>query len=146
MIIIFYSGGKPLKQITKYLIIYFSLVSIIGQSAISSEGSTNNFVYVDNDNINGPWDGTQEHPYQHIQDAIDNSLENCKIFVYEGTYYENVIVNKTIELIGENKASTQIDGGEQTWQPENDIGSGVYFIRATNGDKWYQTKKVIYLK
>ena len=48
--------------------------------------------------------------YLTIQEAINNATEGDTIFVREGTYYENVVVNKSISLIGENKDSTVIDG------------------------------------
>ena len=28
-------------------------------------------IYVDDDNTTGPWDGTEDHPFQFIQDGID---------------------------------------------------------------------------
>ena len=40
--------------------------------------------------------------YSKINDAIFNASEGNTVFVYNGTYYENVIVNKTINLVGEN--------------------------------------------
>jgi len=48
-----------------------------------------------------------------IQLAIDDddTLDGHTIKVENGTYNENVIINKTINLIGENKSSTIIDGG-----------------------------------
>jgi len=50
-------------------------------------------VYVDDDNISGPWDGTTDHPYQFIQQAIDNlSQQDSFIYVAKGKYYENVII------------------------------------------------------
>jgi len=67
-------------------------------------------IYVDDDNTEGPWDGTQEHPYQHIQDAIDTAIDGDTVYVYGGTYFENVIVDKSIELAGEDKNTTIIDG------------------------------------
>ena len=67
-------------------------------------------IYVDDDNTSGPWDGTQEHPYQFIQDAIDNASDGDTVFVYSGVYYENVIMNKPIILVGEDRNSTIIDG------------------------------------
>jgi parallel beta-helix repeat protein len=47
--------------------------------------------------------------YTRIQDAIDNASDGDTIFVYNGTYFENIIVNKKINLFGENKTSTIID-------------------------------------
>ena len=68
-------------------------------------------IYVDDDNVHGPWDGSKENPYQHIQDGIDNAYEGYTVFVNSGTYYENIVVNKTINLDGENKSTTIVDGG-----------------------------------
>ncbi len=67
-------------------------------------------IYVDDDNTLGPWDGSLEHPYQYIQDAIDNS--NCydEIFVFNGTYFESIVVHKTLYFYGECKETTIIDG------------------------------------
>ena len=67
-------------------------------------------IYVDDDNTQGPWDGSQEHPYQHIQDGIDNASDGDTVLVYSGTYYENVVVDKAVTLISENRDTTIIDG------------------------------------
>ncbi|UCG70695.1 MAG: right-handed parallel beta-helix repeat-containing protein [Thermoplasmata archaeon] len=48
--------------------------------------------------------------YTSIQDAINAAKPGDTVFVYNGTYYENVDVNKTINLTGENKSFTVIDG------------------------------------
>ena len=48
--------------------------------------------------------------YTSIQDAIDNTSDGDTVFVYGGTYYENIVVNKSIDLIGEDKNTTVIDG------------------------------------
>ncbi|UCG70291.1 MAG: right-handed parallel beta-helix repeat-containing protein [Thermoplasmata archaeon] len=47
-----------------------------------------------------------------IQDAINASSDGDTVFVYNGTYYENVIVNKTINLTGEDRNNTIINGGD----------------------------------
>ena len=49
--------------------------------------------------------------YTQIQHAIDNASDGDTVFVYNGTYYENVVVDKSIQLIGEDKNTTIIDGG-----------------------------------
>jgi len=67
-------------------------------------------LYVDDDNITAPWDGTKEHPYQNITSALTNSTDGYMIFVATGIYYEHVIIDKSISLIGEDKDSTIIDG------------------------------------
>lgn len=50
--------------------------------------------------------------YDTIQAAIDahQTLNGHVIFVNAGIYYEHVVVNKSITLIGENKSTTIIDG------------------------------------
>lgn len=52
--------------------------------------------------------------YTAIQQAIDASVHGDTIYVYNGTYYENLIIKKRIALIGENKNTTIIDGVQET--------------------------------
>jgi parallel beta-helix repeat protein len=51
--------------------------------------------------------------YTTIQGAINDpeTLDGHVIFVEAGIYYEHVVVNKSLSLIGENSSSTFIDGG-----------------------------------
>ena len=48
--------------------------------------------------------------YTTIQDAIDNASDSDRVYVYNGTYYENVVVDKSITLEGKDKEFTTIDG------------------------------------
>jgi len=48
--------------------------------------------------------------YQEIQEAINNAMDGDTVFVGNGAYYENVIVNKSVALIGENTNTTVVDG------------------------------------
>jgi parallel beta-helix repeat protein len=48
--------------------------------------------------------------FHTIQEAINAANSGDTIFVKAGTYYENVIVNKTLSLIGESRDATVIDG------------------------------------
>lgn len=49
--------------------------------------------------------------YTTIQAAIDNATAGDTIKVWAGTYFENVLVNKTVTLIGNGTTNTTIDGG-----------------------------------
>ncbi|EMR75387.1 parallel beta-helix repeat (two copies) [Thermoplasmatales archaeon SCGC AB-540-F20] len=52
--------------------------------------------------------------YSKIQDAIDNSSNGDTVFVYDDSspYYENVVVDKSINLTGQDKDTTIIDCNE----------------------------------
>jgi len=54
--------------------------------------------------------GTGPDNYTSIQDAINDASDGDTVFVFNGIYYENVEVDKSINLIGENKFTTIIDG------------------------------------
>lgn len=54
--------------------------------------------------------GSGENNYSKIQDAIDNASDGDTIFVYSGVYYENIVINKSISLVGENREKTIIKG------------------------------------
>ena len=58
--------------------------------------------------------------YTTIQEAINNAIDGDTIFAKAGTYYENVVVNKTVSLVGEDVSTTIIDG--------NNTGHVIYII------------------
>ncbi|MCD6240404.1 hypothetical protein J7K27_02620 [Candidatus Bathyarchaeota archaeon] len=47
--------------------------------------------------------------YPTIQEAINAANMGDTIYVRSGVYYEKLILNKTVNLIGENKETTVID-------------------------------------
>ena len=55
--------------------------------------------------------GSEPGNYTKIQDAIENATNGDTVFVYNESspYYENVVVNKSINLIGQDKNTTIID-------------------------------------
>ena len=49
-----------------------------------------------------------------IQDAISSPqvMDGDTIYVYSGTYYEHLVVDKAVSLLGETRDSTVIDGSK----------------------------------
>ena len=45
-----------------------------------------------------------------IQEGIDKAKSGETIYIYNGIYFENLVIDKSIILIGENKNNTIIDG------------------------------------
>ena len=68
-------------------------------------------VYVDDDYTESTLGWGFNH-FDKIQDGIDAVDIGGTVYVYNGTYYENVVVDKSINLIGEDKNTTIIDGGD----------------------------------
>jgi parallel beta-helix repeat protein len=48
--------------------------------------------------------------YSSIQQAINNASDGDVIIVRPGVYYENLVVNKSVSIVGENQMNTIIDG------------------------------------
>jgi len=87
------------------------ILLFIGMSVVSSAGNM-----IDKSKESVSFDGNTfyvggsgPNNYTTIQSAIDAASDGDTVFVYGGTYVENVKVNKTINLIGEDKELTVID-------------------------------------
>jgi len=70
-------------------------------SLIISYGASASTIYVDD---SGGGD------YQEIQKAINNANQSDTICVYSGTYNENILINKTLVINGEDRSNTIING------------------------------------
>ena len=87
------------KQIMVIGIIFLFLVGVFSGCMEETPENKSNTIYVD---INGNGD------FISIQDAINASNDDNIIFVRKGTYYETLNINKSINLIGEDKNTTII--------------------------------------
>jgi len=92
------------KCISMFLILFFLFSTIAiseSKTNIINNEQTNIILYVG---------GNGNNNFSFIQDAIDSSSENFIIYVYNGTYHENLIINKSITLLAKNKQKVIIDG------------------------------------
>ena len=114
------------KELVLIIIILF-----VGASVVPMVMGTNgSIIYVDDD---GGAD------YTCIQDAIDNAADGDTIYVFNGTYNENIVIDKTIYLIGENRDSTIINGaGDKIavhFIPGSE-GSNISGFKIINHNEW----------
>ena len=83
--------------------------------------------------------GDGPNNYSCIQDAIDNASNGDTVFVYSGIYNESLLINKTINLIGENKNKVFLqinnqDGIKVTADNVEITGFTIDLIRANHHD------------
>ena len=91
---------KNMKKIIAFMsFLIFCTYSIL--PVVTSETITRSNLYVG---------GNQLGNYSRIQDAIDNASEGDTITVFNGMYNENIILDKSIDIIGEDKDTTIING------------------------------------
>jgi len=71
-------------------------------------------IYADIRNTSGIEDGTQTHPFNSIIEGIDAVAPGKSVIVAEGTYNEQLIINKSITIQGTSQANTFIIGSGLT--------------------------------
>jgi len=78
--------------------------------------------------------------YLTIQEATNAANPGDIVEVAAGTYYENVVVNKSLSLIGENKSTTIIDGswtGAVLNITADDVKIAGFTIRNSGPSGWF---------
>ncbi len=109
------------KRIVAMGIIFILIFSIPADTTYSYDESMNNanslngngnFINRSNDGRTLYVGGNGPNNYTSIQDAINDAMPGDTIFVYDNSspYYENLVIDKSIKLIGENRDTTIIDG------------------------------------
>jgi len=90
------------------VLLVLSVLAVLPSGPKTLAGGT---IYVDDDNVSGIEDGTLANPFNTIQEGVDAAAAGDTVFVFNGTYHENVWFDKTIVLQGEDPAITVIDTG-----------------------------------
>jgi parallel beta-helix repeat protein len=72
--------------------------------------------------------------YETIQEAVDNANEGDTILVSNGTYYEGVHINKSLNIIGESPSGTIIDGYVEI--NANNVQFGGFTVRNGTGGSY----------
>ncbi|MBE3136418.1 MAG: right-handed parallel beta-helix repeat-containing protein, partial [Thermoplasmata archaeon] len=102
----------------------------VGQQTLSYD------IYVDDDNIAGPWDGTIDHPYLLVSDGLFYADAGDTVFVFSGTYQsESPYVDKPLTIIGENKETTILQCYQLSIEA-NDVT--IHGFTFTQGDEYVQ--------
>jgi len=99
------------KTLVIGIILFFIFISITPSTAVD----TINKSYISTDKGNTLYvGGSGPDNYSIIQDAVDDAEDGDTVFVFDDSspYIENLIVNKAIELVGEDKYTTIIDGNK----------------------------------
>jgi len=82
-------------------------------------------LFVDDDNTAGPWDGTLDHPYQYIQDAMDESEEGYTVLIADGTYTGDK--NRDLDFKGKAITIQSANGPEDCIIDCENISQGIVF-------------------
>ncbi|MCC7550491.1 MAG: hypothetical protein KO316_03180 [Methanobacterium sp.] len=129
---------------------------VLGMAMIITAGSSfaaSEIIYVSTDG-NDAWNGlsatydpsTGNGPKATIQNAVDTVDDNGTVYVAAGTYYENLLINKDVYLIGEGPDTTIINGQQSNsviafygtnMLPVTPLTLGVSGFTLTNGHASY---------
>jgi len=93
-------------------------------------------IYVDDDNTEGPWDGSALYPFQTIHDAVDFAIDGDVILVRNGYYEGSVKISKSIILHGNSQYGTIIDGMDEEYSSAIEVSAdnvGIYRCTIQNG-------------
>jgi len=90
--------------------------------------------------------------YSKIQDAVDNAGSGDKVIVNSGTYYENIVIFRSMEIEGYSKEDTILDSNDESgfFIYVDDVSISKFTIKTggtlsskPSGIKMYSSKNII---
>jgi len=94
---------KKIFTMITFFFLFLNLLFLLSVD-VNSRELTNNKLYIG---------GTGPGNYTYIQNAINNATNGSIIYVNSGKYYEKLLINKSIYLIGKSSEDTIIFGTKQ---------------------------------
>ncbi len=101
------------RKHSTYVLAMVLLVFLQSVPVIYCQGAPTT-LYVDDDNIFGPWDGSEDNPFRTISDAYNSSDPFGIIQVKNGTYTESLHISQAITILGEEKSVTTLKAQDTT--------------------------------
>jgi len=139
---------KKLLGVLSGLVLVFSLAAIGLPSPGLAQAPSSDVVYVDTDNVAGPWDGTSwSTAYQTVQEGLDDAyLTGKEVWVAAGTYKPTSTTDRTVSfqlksgvaLYGGFNA-TETVGEQRDWATNVTILSGDIGTPGDSSDNSYHT-------
>ena len=118
----------------KILIITLLLGLFVLLTSVSGVHASQN-VYVNATGGNDSNDGSSEHPYQTIDQAMKNVDENGTVKIADGTYKgkgnTNLTISKNMKIIGQHQKKTIINGEGTNWIFKVSKGVNVTILNLT---------------
>ncbi len=127
----------------------YSFAFIMFCLCLSACHHTNKWIYVDQNNVSGPWDGTSTNPYKTITAAVKTTKDddNCIIVTRNGRYKETFTLKSGTSLqADEDNKNVVLDGGGASGiikSKGNIRVDGLIFKNATTGIEFWLDKTSI---
>jgi len=109
------------REVVVFVILISMILSYVAYFPSVVHAEDPNMLYVDDD-------GTAD--YTSIQEAVDNASFGGTVFVYSGSYTEDLEIDRRINLVGEDRNSTYLYGNILLYSNSNNI-SGFYITDET---------------
>jgi parallel beta-helix repeat protein len=103
---VIFLGGSPVGS---GLLFYEQGIVSVREGWVVNFTATILPIYVDDDFTSSTLGWGVDH-FDTIQKGVDNASDNATVYVWDGTYLENVVINNAVSLIGNGSLTTTING------------------------------------